>query len=207
MNETTKRAARIKEFVEECGINYLVHFTRKENLPSIMDHGLLGREDLERRGISYQHNDDQRLDYAPNAICLSITHPNDRLFCKFRDGHNRAAWEVLLLKPEILWMKDCAFCTDNAANRSVSDLRLEERRKLSSLQDMFAGCRDGLPRNFPTNAQAEVLVLQSIEPEFIHARRGGAWYFYWRSGALKYSEPVYYRNRGNVIKCKPENRC
>lgn len=52
----------IKQFCEQRGIVELVHFTKVLNLPTIVKLGLIGREELERKGIQYRFNDENRLE-------------------------------------------------------------------------------------------------------------------------------------------------
>lgn len=70
----------IEALCKQQGITKVVHFTHVENVDSIMKHGLLSIEDLLQRGIPYRYNDQQRLDFVPEGICLSISFPNYRMF-------------------------------------------------------------------------------------------------------------------------------
>lgn len=172
--ENNGRAEWIKQFCMERGIKNLVHFTRLENLESILEHGLLPRNKLElwpkqKRPV---FNDEIRYDQCLNATCVSISFPNYKMFYKYRK-QNSAKWAVLLLKPDVLWELDCAFSKDNAARGDESRKPLAERRKLVSLYSMFEYSRKvqeallDIPGSYTTNPQAEALVLDSIPVESI----------------------------------------
>lgn len=70
----------IQGFVVERKIKYLVHFTRIENLSSIMSYGLIPVASLSERRIDYVNNDLYRIDGFENATCLSIQFPNYKMF-------------------------------------------------------------------------------------------------------------------------------
>ncbi len=158
---------KIRRICEQRGIKYLVHFTRMDNLASILKHGLLGRERLEKMRIPYVYNDEQRIDRCSDAICLSISFPNYKMFYVYRKKLESAKWVVLVLKRDILWELDCAFCQENAASNNVRFIPLEERKKGSALEDLFTEYDKihdvqrsslGIPPEYTTNPQAEVLV-------------------------------------------------
>ena len=118
--ENKKRSEQIRDFCTERGIETLVHFTRFENLESILNKGLMSRKELEKWDSENQpvFNDSQRLDQCPDSISLSISFPNYKMFFPYRQK-NTAKWAVILLKPDILWEMDCAFCMDNAASSLI----------------------------------------------------------------------------------------
>ena len=59
------RNDKIKEILDERGIRYLLHFTQLANLPSIIQHGLKTKDELDD---SAKCNDDQRLDNHTDSI-------------------------------------------------------------------------------------------------------------------------------------------
>ncbi|MCS7032304.1 MAG: DUF4433 domain-containing protein, partial [Gloeomargarita sp. SKYG116] len=82
-------------------------------------------------------------------------------------------WVVLVLDASVLWELDCAFCRENAASRSVTQIPLNERKRFSALEAMFGdlpNCRRqelNIPDNYPTHPQAEVLVFEPIPVSYI----------------------------------------
>ena len=126
----------------------------------------------------------QRLDRHKEAICLSISFPNYPLFSKFSWSDDEgqpdySGWVVLLLDAKVLWELDCAFCQENAASNAVRHIPLEERKKPDALKGMFVDvCRDTkgdvyerqsmqIPIHYPTHPQAEVLVFNQIQSNYI----------------------------------------
>lgn len=65
-------------------IDALYHFTHKDNLESILLTGLITRKKLKEQDIDYKYNDEYRWDALEDSISLSISHPNYRMFYKYR---------------------------------------------------------------------------------------------------------------------------
>ena len=61
---------KIEKILSERGINSLIHFTRAENLPSIMEYGICPRAELYEEEAVF--NDEYRYDDCENAVCTSI---------------------------------------------------------------------------------------------------------------------------------------
>ena len=70
----------IKEIVKSREIDYLFHFTQLQNLESILEHGLLSRNSMERVGAVGEINDPYRFNGQLGAISCSIWSPNYKLF-------------------------------------------------------------------------------------------------------------------------------
>ena len=168
----------IKKIVDLRKIEFLLHFTSVDNLESILEKGILSRAEMEKQGIAAVKNDGLRLDYCPDGISCSVTLPNAGLLFKFQKENNRK-YVLLGIKPDVLWEKECYFCKENAASKKVflksyystpeafegmfGDYDAEHTRK--DLENLYM---DGfIKNNMPTHNQAEVLVKQKIEPEYI----------------------------------------
>lgn len=171
--ERLARAEAIRYICQQRGIQDLIHFTQIQNLASILHKGLLSRRELDSSpDISYISNDSLRIDGRMGAISLSISFPNYKIFYLSSKDHPDG-WVILLLDAAILWELDCAFCQENAASNHVRHIPLNERGKASALEGMFLDYstvqRKGLnlPDNYPTHPQAEVLVLEAIQPKYI----------------------------------------
>jgi hypothetical protein len=156
------------------GIDYLWHFTRIENVASVLNVGLLPRSTLVAQAANVTYNDQFRFDGQLAANCLSVGHPNYKMFYSLRCQNPNQQWVVIAFKPEVLWVKDCAFCHENAASNNVTAIPINHRKGLAAFQRMFApvaGKPDRatlrLPDDCPTNPQAEILVFGTIEPEYI----------------------------------------
>jgi hypothetical protein len=189
-----RRTAGIAEVIKERCIKQLVHFTWYSNLPSIMERGLLPRDQAERLSPRPTFADDKRLDRRPSALSLSITEPNTVMLnakCSSAPTELRK-WVILAIQPSVLYTHDCSFFPRNAACKEY-DLgesrfdRLEPhevifakadwrcgRHAAAALGGMFAdevgeGSRGGLglEPNQTTDPQAEVMVRDAIAPELI----------------------------------------
>lgn len=166
------RAAQIRKICAERNIKTLVHFTRIENLPRILQEGLLGRSLLEARGKPFLFNASERVDDHKEAVCLSISFPNYQIFSMYRKRTGDRRWVVLLLDAQVLWELECAFCQENAAHH----IPLEERKKPDALNDMFVENFHAIkrqvlriPHNYPTHPQAEVLVFDRVPVQYLNA--------------------------------------
>ncbi len=179
-NNFTELMNEIEKIVTERNIRWLVHFTRIENLESILENGLLPRNSFEDLAVHPLTNDTLRLDGFLEATSLSIESPNYRMFWKCRcDAKTQHSiphedWVVLGIKPNILWEKDCAFCATNAAKNVVVKVPIQERKGSDALNQLFSEV-DGKPSReemrindrCPTDPQAEILVFDKIEADFI----------------------------------------
>lgn len=148
------RQLQLQQICAERRITTLIHFTRIENLSSILQEGLLGRSLLERRGQDFVWNDEQRLDAHKEAVCLSISFPNYQMFFKYRRRTSHDHWVALLLDAKVLWELDCAFFQENAAsntNRITPEARNGERiqLRLGRLRSFDVISHDGYPVNTP----------------------------------------------------------
>ena len=113
---------KIQEVIQWQNIRQLVHFTRIANLRSIIEYGILSRQEIEKRKIKVEFNDPQRLDAWPNTSSVSITEKNIYLFPKFveRSKTNEKDWFDILINPSILTEKECIFCDTNASNHKFN---------------------------------------------------------------------------------------
>jgi hypothetical protein len=174
----------IKDAVLKRGIRNLVHFSRIDNLLSILRHGIIPRDQLERRGdLDFRFNDQSRSDCALDHSCLSVSHPNYLMLYKhMMKRHDREReWCVLQLKPEILWQLPCIFCPTNASKRGTLHCALMLGHTAAGFEAMFPdpvltphGLMTRLelfgaaPNSFyPSDPQAEVLVRGTISHSYI----------------------------------------
>lgn len=164
------RIEEIKKIVESRNIKALLHFTRLENIPSILENGLVSRSSISAEAI---FNDHQRLDERRDTISLSISFPNYLMFYKYRQDM-QGKWCVIGINPAVLWDLECLFCKHNAADSRISSLPDEQLTLPESLADMFVDSDISPTRADlklqdcdPTDPQAEVLVKNIIPKEYI----------------------------------------
>lgn len=173
----TLEAVAIRNICLERGITKVVHFARVANLRSILEKGLMSRAVLEQLPIPDRpiFNDDLRADGHRDAISVSISFPNYKMFYSLRKADKSTVWVVLEIDASILWERSCAFCSTNAADRSMSQIPISERMTAASFEHMFSDLPDkprsmlGIQPHFPTNPQAEVLIFGKIETSRIGA--------------------------------------
>lgn len=173
LKEIEERSKRICQYCSERGILHLIHFTRISNLKSILERGLLNREELSRSPASQDitFSDRERIDGHTDAVCLSISFPNYKMFYRLSSS-NQDVWCMLVISPSVLWELDCAFCHSNAASSVISRISLQQLRTFEALDKMFrneelVSRRDlGIPTNYPIDPQAEVLVFNRIPTNY-----------------------------------------
>ena len=174
---TKENRKKIKKIVSDKKINYLVHFTTENALNSILHEGLVTRSD-KRFDMRYVAVDKQRIDLHYDCLSTSISFPNYKMFFSKRntqkgfidqngEPHVIHNWVVILLKAEVLYKFDCKFLNDNAASNRVN-LHSKKYNSYKDFIKMFVGEEDrrGIPKNYPTNPQAEVLVRGNIPTKF-----------------------------------------
>lgn len=163
----------ISDFMEQRGILHLCHFTRVENLESILKYGLVPRSFLDDEQAIV--NDAFRYDRCEDAVCTTIEFPNYKMFYQLRCDNPNTQWAVLRLDAQILTDFDCAFCQVNAGSAASFTIPLSERKGADALAKLYAPVVDGvrrsllIPPSYPTSPQAEVLVFGTIFPDYIEA--------------------------------------
>lgn len=193
---------QVLDFVAMRGVTRLVHFTPLHNLLGIFEtRALWSRAKIKEYAKEHNDfllldyirwNDELRLDDRKEYINLSIQRPNSVLFSSFRNRiHDADVWCVLEISPTIMARSEALFAIGNAASSYVKKHGIG--KGLGALQAMFADqvvvgnsygrricTRNGVPKNCPTNIQAEVMVSGDIELKEItcmcfqceeHARR------------------------------------
>lgn len=171
-----QRAKQILDFCQRRKITDLCHFTRVENLKGIFTEGLIPREELDKRPAHLRplFPDHLRLDGNRDASCLSISFPNYKMFYSKRIASAEdALWAVLIYDYSILTRLNCAFTVHNAASNRIQKNSIKTCNSVDHLKELFADFgtikRDalGIPNNYPTNPQAEVLAYDLIPTAYI----------------------------------------
>lgn len=155
------------EYLRERGVERFVHFTSLDNAMSILERGIVPRSSLNEQDIPYLANDSLRLD-GLDHVNLSITHPNIRLFYKFRKNNPDRYYVVFSIRPEVLleYTGDYGrgryeFSNTNAASNSSMRCNVEQ---------LFSGQRpEGYRDEWTTDSQAEVLIPGPIDPRYLDA--------------------------------------
>ena len=116
---------QIQEIIKTRNITQLIHFTKKKNIQSILDHGILNIDELKKRNIKYTYNDPERKDGWDFTISLSITNKNFDLYEQFKKRQNLSDKDFVEIKidPSVLLDNECFFCDTNAANYTFNEYR------------------------------------------------------------------------------------
>ncbi len=167
---------RIRLEVEARHIEHVLHFTQIDNLRGIAADGLLCRNALRSSGKAAWGSSRERWDGNDDAISLSLSAINQRMFKFKTHGMEHLGWVVLLLDRSVLWTHRCRYYPENA---STSWLKKQTRRGVLEHPDsffhMFSGVEHRskyrIPDHLPTDKGAEVQVLDPINQGHIL----GAW--------------------------------
>jgi hypothetical protein len=164
-------ATTIQEYAAAIDVKQLVHFTRESSLDSIMQRGLITRNTLVLEGFT-AFNDNVRADYT-HAVCVSIGFPNYKMWFGIKKDNPDVDWVILVIEPSALWELPCAFCLANAVLGAVAGIPIAQRQTLQAFQGMYADVpgkervKLNIPGYWPTNPQAEVLMLNGIPRNYI----------------------------------------
>lgn len=158
-------------FLRQRNISKLVHFTKIENLPTILERGILSNNMLDRLGIPYSKSDEYRWDNKLDYVCNSISFPNYKMFYAKRMEDNEQKWAVLNINSNILIHKLSTefYKTNRASSIYYSSFKVYNTNEC--LNDMFyqEDRDDYLPSNYTTDPQAEVLIKDCIKTPYIQS--------------------------------------
>lgn len=134
---------------------------------------------MRNRNLAFNDNDQYRYDNYPNAICLSISSPNNFLLDSFRTNYPNKQYYLIKLSPNILWELDCLFFPHNAASIEYREQDYTNFQGATAFQNLFADTvtvelrrgiqeykRTNKPNYLPTSSQAEVLCFEPIHPNY-----------------------------------------
>ena len=168
-------------------IKGLYHFTHVDNLKSILTHGLLTRQHLEIFEMKYRRNDENRWDNLKNSISISISHPNHKMFIKYRGKKSKNEWVVIKIKKELLcgpitsvaqheinlknfeYLNKAIFCKRNAASFSEKNVPISIRKSYKTFLEMFESPIGMTLPTYTVDNQAEILYESNIPAFFIEA--------------------------------------
>lgn len=154
----------IKQYADKRGVQVLYHFTRIENLESILKWGILSKAELTKRKITFQENDSNRYDKLLDFTSFSVSFPNYKMLHTLRSRKPSNEYILLEFPVDLISEKWCYFFPDNATKRKD----FTHRDGFSHLMGMFEFSEDsrsktGIPYNYPTNPEAEILIVGHID--------------------------------------------
>lgn len=166
-------------YLKKRNITTLIHVTDRDNIKSIMTHGLLPNCELERRGIEYFRPDKNRYDGYPNHLSLSISSRNNFLIEKYKEEKRIIEPQTIQVDSSVLvlYKDNRLYCDRNASASScrkgstIDDLEacFANSLEYATTNNDFSYNRKelGLPENIPTDPQAEILFGGHIDKEFL----------------------------------------
>lgn len=168
---------KIRWAAQDRGIEALYHFTWGENLPSILEHGFLSREDLVEAELRHWYTDDARWDETAHAISFSIDSLNFSMFDAKRSDLRRG-WIYLSVSREVLWTHSCRFCRVNASSREMRNNHkflgglwgfntMFEDELEGFKEPQWRRVKNEIPDNLPTWNDAEVQILDQVNRSLI----------------------------------------
>lgn len=161
-------------FIAARDIKFLYHFTSLQNLDSIIKNGLLGKERLKELSILPKLSDLNRNEPITNGVCFSISAPNNFMAAsKLSQGHDPVLLEIGNVSEVLQHHNFIA----SPGNFGLTELR----KKIQQWPEEFIGGKGLLnmfdnqairdkykvPINEPTDPQAEIILLQPLEANFI----------------------------------------
>ena len=187
VEDLTPAQLEIKQFLENRGIKYLIHFTDESSIASIRENGICSRKEGKRRGIKIRVNDNDVSAHkadkymkstSDDYISLTITTINEKVLSAYKARKGIRNAKCILIDASILWKeidRDRIYCNMNASSSSLScgnDIKALEAMFAPSVEQVkFSGertvdTRSGKPKNVPTHKQAEILFQSYIDPKY-----------------------------------------
>lgn len=155
-------------------VRNLIHFTRVDNLQSILHRGIMSVVRMRDEEVHFESNDQERRDLKLDAISLSASFPNQFMFYKYRMGSPNTDWVVFEVSPSALSspsVDSFAFYRTNAAHHKMRDLEvpmLATKLAVDALFDETELTRAQFLRPCdPTDVQAEIMLFGTIAPSKI----------------------------------------
>lgn len=175
--DETSNDFHIKNIIQQRKIQNLIHFTKFENLESILQNGLLSRQYLDMNNIKYEFNDTSRWDEKTNATCFSVEFANTYLLNKFKELYKDSKWVIISLDINLLYKcNQKCFCNRNAGG-APNWVNSDKSRNFGAFASMFnENISSSSPSRseqlyikdyLPTDVQAEVLIESKIDSSFI----------------------------------------
>lgn len=171
---------KIVSYLEERGVEHLVHFSPISNLEGIRCRGIVPRLELEECGdIEFKALDDKRLDSGKHMSCFSLSFPNYLMMYRYRKRLEEEGDGIAVLFIEVeclsrLSMDRVRFYPSNAASHECREMgegdlmgmeavcRMFSERACTRRGYEFSRMEQGLPSYLTTDPQAEVQIAATI---------------------------------------------
>ncbi len=175
--QSDNKVKQIYDYLKERGVEYLIHFTVLDNLPGILNKGIVPRNKLNGEAIKL---DSKRQDGVIDGSCFSLSFPNYKMFYKYRTDNENRVFVVLAMSVDFIKTLSVNQIAFYPANAAMVELRntFSNHQGIDALREMFSehplGSADkyrrsqsSLPDSYTTNPQAEVIIKGVVPKEYI----------------------------------------
>ena len=176
--QSEKKVKAIRQFVKKNKLTCLTHFTRTDNLKSILQSGILPASILKRNKTfaSVQRSSITLPPEWEQMVSLNLSFPDYKLFSDL-NNHMPSDWVILLIDIRVLYDFPCYFFPKRALDIIESapfpSMVLEDFHQSSDLKALFAD-KENVKRKdlnifpfYPTDPTSEVLSFFPIAPSYI----------------------------------------
>ncbi len=176
--QSEKKTKNIRQFIKKIKLNCLTHFTRAENLKSILQSGILPPSILSTNKVfaSVQRNSVTLPPEWSGLVSLNLSFPDYKLFNQLQN-HMPSDWVILLLDPRVILDFPCYFFPGRALDfidqSPLPGQFLGNYQSSSDLKALFDDREDvkrkdlDIPAFYPTDPTSEVLSFFPIAPSNI----------------------------------------
>ena len=176
--QSEKKTKNIRQFIKKIKLNCLTHFTRAENLKSILQSGILPPSILSsnKAFASVQRNSVTLPPEWSGLVSLNLSFPDYKLFNQLQN-HMPSDWVILLLDPRVILDFPCYFFPGRALDfieqSPLPGHFLGNYQSSSDLKALFDDREDvkrkdlDIPAFYPTDPTSEVLSFFPIAPSYI----------------------------------------
>ena len=177
-NQNEKKLKSIRQFIRKNKLSCLTHFTRTDNLKSILQTGILPASILKRNRTfeSIQRNNITLPPEWEQMVSLNLSFPDYKLFSDL-NNHMPSDWVILLIDIRVLLDFPCYFFPCRALeiinSAPYPNLPLGDYQKSSDLKALFDDTESVKRKDlnifpfYPTDPTSEVLSFFPIAPSYI----------------------------------------
>ena len=173
----TKRN-QIEQFLKANKITSLTHFTRLENLKSILQNGIFTGMMLsaDPKFSDIQRNQPKLPESWQGSASMNISFPDFRLLSQLRENLSRCYWVIIEIDARFMMDQPCYFfqksaveiINDTEFSQNINPLLQTTKMFRSLFTDTETIKRNklGIPDAYPTNPQAEVLTFSPVPTRY-----------------------------------------
>ncbi len=177
-SNSEKKSKAIRELIRKNKISFLTHYTRIENLKSILRFGILPASVLRGNKTfdSVLFPEINLPEPWRGLVSFNISFPDYKLFNRLQN-HQAGDWALLLINARVMADFPCYFFPDRALNivgsapyggQYLNDFQSSKDLKYLFSDQPEAKRRDlDIPPYYPTNPCSEVLSFIPIAPSYI----------------------------------------